>query len=161
MTTLDQNTDSKVLIDEACRTAKAFVDRYYDKVDSKRPTLSKIYLDAATLSWNGNRIDGKVISNLSVNNVLYRFLFYVQGPEDIQKFYQEKLPPSSHQIYTFDAQPVLDEFVGGQKTVAVHVGGSVKFGVERPRPFQQNFLLTASGDFWKVATDVFRYQEPK
>ena len=55
----------------------------------------------------------------------------------------------------------MDEFVGGQKTVAVHVGGSVKFGSERPRPFQQNFLLTASGDFWKVATDVFRYQEPK
>ena len=87
------------------------------------------------------------------------FLFL--GPEDIQKFYQEKLPPSSHQIYSYDAQPVMDEFVGGQKTVVVHVGGSVKYGTERPRPFQQNFLLTASGDFWKVATDVFRYQEPK
>jgi len=133
-------TDSKMIIDEACRTAKAFIDRFYDKVDSKRPTLAKIYLDAATLSWNGNRID---------------------GPEDIQKFYQEKLPPSSHQIYSYDAQPVMDEFVGGQKTVVVHVGGSVKYGTERPRPFQQNFLLTASGDFWKVATDVFRYQEPK
>ena len=51
-------TDSKMIIDEACRTAKAFIDRFYDKVDSKRPTLAKIYLDAATLSWNGNRIDG-------------------------------------------------------------------------------------------------------
>ena len=85
----------------------------------------------------------------------------VLGPEEIQKFYQEKLPPSSHSIYSYDAQPVMDEFVGGQKTVAVHVGGSVKYGAERPRPFQQNFLLTASGDFWKVATDVFRYQESK
>merc|ERR1712029_771504 len=94
-------TDSKMIIDEACRTAKAFIDRFYDKVDSKRPTLAKIYLDAATLSWNGNRID---------------------GPEDIQKFYQEKLPPPSHQIYSYDAQPVMDEFVGGQKTVVVHVG---------------------------------------
>ena len=51
-------TDPKMIIDEACRTAKAFIDRFYDKVDSKRPTLAKIYLDAATLSWNGNRIDG-------------------------------------------------------------------------------------------------------
>jgi NTF2-related export protein 1/2 len=73
----------------------------------------------------------------------------------------EKVPISSHQIHSFDAQPVWDEFVGGQRTVLVHVGGSVKYGGERPKPFQQNFLLTAYGDFWKVATDVFRYQELK
>ena len=61
---------------------------------------------------------------------------------------------------SYDAQPVLGEFVGGQRTVAVHVGGSVKFANDnRPKPFQQNFLLTAHGSHWKVATDVFRYQE--
>ena len=73
----------------------------------------------------------------------------------------EKIPGTSHQVHSYDAQPVLDEFVGGQKTVMVHVGGSVKFSSDKPRPFQQNFLLTASGDFWKVATDVFRSQDLK
>ena len=48
----------------------------------------------------------------------------------------------------------------GQKTVAVHVAGAVKFANDnKPKPFQQNFLLTEHGGFWKVATDVFRYQE--
>ena len=72
------------------------------------------------------------------------------------------MPATSHHVHSYDAQPVLDEFVGGQKTVMVHVGGTVKLGGDqRPKPFQQNFLLTASGDFWKVATDVFRHQEFK
>ena len=74
------------------------------------------------------------------------------------------MPATSHQYHSYDAQPVLSEFVGEQKTVMVHVGGTVKFGDDyraRPVPFQQNFLLTASGDYWKVATDVFRYQDIK
>ena len=54
------NTDNKKqLIDQACRTAKEFLDHYYMKVDSKRHTVAKTYLETATLSWNGNRIDGK------------------------------------------------------------------------------------------------------
>ena len=70
------------------------------------------------------------------------------------------MPSTSHSVLSYDSQPVLDNFVGGQKTVAVHVGGFVKFANDnRTKPFQQNFLLTAQGDFWKVATDVFRYQD--
>ena len=131
----------KQLIDQACRTAKEFLDHYYVKVDSKRHAVAKTYLETATLSWNGNRVD---------------------GPEAIQKFFTDNVPSTSHQIHSYDAQPVLDEFVGGQKTVMVHVGGTVKFANDsRPRPFQQNFLLTAVGDYWKVATDVFRYQDFK
>ena len=83
-----------------------------------------------------------------------------------EQFFLEKVPTTSHTVFSYDAQPVLDVFVGGQKTVMVSVAGSVKFANDpKPRPFQQNFLLTAvsgaSGDFWKVATDVFRYQEIK
>ena len=48
----------KVLIDKACRTAKDFIDIYYDKMDTKRQTMAKTYLESATLSWNGNRVDG-------------------------------------------------------------------------------------------------------
>ena len=94
-----------------------------------------------------------------MTNAIY---FQFSGPEDIQKFYLDKVPVTSHTIHSYDAQPVLGEFVGGQKTVMVHVGGTVKFGNEhKGKPFQQNFLLTASGEFWKVATDVFRYQDLK
>ena len=41
----------------------------------------------------------------------------------------------------------------------LQVAGSVQYQTLRPKPFQQNFLLTAQGDFWKVATDTFRHQE--
>lgn len=53
------STDKKALIDQACRTAKEFIDIYYKKVDESRQTLSKTYLPNATLSWNGNRVDGE------------------------------------------------------------------------------------------------------
>ncbi len=53
-------SEKKSLIDQACITAKEFIDRYYEKVDSKRQVISKSYLETATLSWNGNRIDGKI-----------------------------------------------------------------------------------------------------
>ena len=59
--------------------------------------------------------------------LLIVYLSSFKGPEEIQKFFTEKVPATSHQIHSYDAQPVLDEFVGGQKTVMVHVGGTVKF----------------------------------
>ncbi len=51
--------DMKRLIDEADKTAEDFVNIYYEKLDSKRNTMLKIYLDTAVLSWNGNKIEGK------------------------------------------------------------------------------------------------------
>ena len=41
----------------------------------------------------------------------------------------------------------------------LQVAGSVQYQNLKPKPFQQNFLLTAQGDYWKVATDTFRHQE--
>lgn len=55
----EATTDKKTLIDQACETAKQFIEIHYDKMDTKRHTVAKTYLDTATLSWNGNRIDGK------------------------------------------------------------------------------------------------------
>ena len=52
-------TDKKSSIDQACQTAQDFINIYYKKIDGNRQTLAKTYLDSATLSWNGNRIDGK------------------------------------------------------------------------------------------------------
>ena len=78
----------------------------------------------------------------------------------MQQFYLDKVPSSSHQITSFDAQPVLESAVNGQTTVSVMVAGTVRYQDKRTKPFQQTFLLTAQGDKWKVATDTFRYQEP-
>lgn len=133
--------DKKSRIDDACKTAEEFVNIFYDKIDNKRHTIGKIYLETATLAWNGNKVEGST---------------------EIQKFFLERLPSDTfHQIHSLDAQPIEDIFVGGQTTVLVQVGGTVSYSQSdrRSKPFQQNFLLTAQGDHWKVATDTFRLQE--
>lgn len=43
---------------DACATAEDFVKLFYDRLDQKRHALAKLYLDNATLSWNGNKIEG-------------------------------------------------------------------------------------------------------
>ena len=50
------SSDKKTRIDEACKTAEEFVDIFYDKMDSKRQTIGKMYLETATLAWNGNKM---------------------------------------------------------------------------------------------------------
>ena len=55
------SSDKKTRIDEACKTAEEFVDIFYDKMDSKRQTIGKMYLETATLAWNGNKIDGNFL----------------------------------------------------------------------------------------------------
>lgn len=66
-----ETEDKKTLIDSACRTAKDFINIYYEKIDKNRNALAKLYLDkqgggnGATLSWNGNRIDGEFKCNLA------------------------------------------------------------------------------------------------
>ena len=136
--TSSDSGDKKAQIDLACSTAETFCKVYYDKMDNKRHTISKLYLDTATTSWNGNK---------------------VEGATDIQKFYLDKIPKTDHQVSSLDAQPVASAFVGGQTTVMVQVAGNVSFQDMKTKPFQQTFLLTAQGEHWKVATDTFRHQE--
>ena len=46
---------------EACSTAETFVHLFYDKMDTtKRTQIGKLYMDTATVSWNGHRIGGKL-----------------------------------------------------------------------------------------------------
>ena len=56
--------DKKTRIDDACKTAEEFVNIYYDKMDTKRHTIGKIYLETATLAWNGNKVDGNFSNKL-------------------------------------------------------------------------------------------------
>ena len=84
---------------QACDTAETFVRLYYDRIDTKRHVMEKLYLGTAVLSWNGNKVEGA--------DAIQRFLL--------------ALPSSEHDMTSLDAQPVLDVAVSGQTTVAVQV----------------------------------------
>jgi NTF2-related export protein 1/2 len=61
--------DKKSRIDDACKTAEEFVNIFYEKMDLKRQTIGKMFLETATLAWNGNKIDGeRIIFYLCIGN---------------------------------------------------------------------------------------------
>jgi len=138
-TSTNSAAEKKAQIVNACSTAEEFCKNFFERIDNKRHTIEKLYLESATLSWNGNKIE---------------------GASTIQKFLLDKIPSKSvHRLLSMDAQPIASAFTGGQTTILVQVAGSVQYLKMRPKPFQQNFLLTAQGDYWKIATDTFRHQE--
>ena len=92
--------EKKAQIENACSTAEEFCKNFYDRVDNKRHTIEKLYLPTATLSWNGNK---------------------VEGSSTIQKFLQDKIPKSGHRLLSMDAQPIGSSFTGGQTTILVQV----------------------------------------
>ena len=51
MTTDEEMRDK---IQQAIKTAETFSTIYYKKMDSERHNMDKLYLDTATLAWNGN-----------------------------------------------------------------------------------------------------------
>ena len=130
-------TDEVEKINQAVSTAETFSKLYYNKMDNDRHTIEKMYHENATLTWNGNPIDG--IAN-------------------IQKFFLEMIPKASTRVQSLDAQPVHDIAVSGQTTVLVNVAGTVVYGQSQPMNFQQNFLITAKDAKWKIVTDTFRSQ---
>ncbi|KAF7405121.1 NTF2-related export protein isoform X1 [Vespula maculifrons] len=129
--------DLKSKIDQACRTAEEFTKLYYESLDKRRYLISRLYLDTATLIWNGNGVETK---------------------DNIQKFWTD-LPPSEHSIITLDAQPITGPGITNQLTFLVKVGGQVKFEEKSSKPFNQTFLITAVGDKWKIVSDCFRALE--
>ncbi|XP_012285182.1 NTF2-related export protein [Orussus abietinus] len=129
--------DLKDKIDLACRTAEEFTKLYYDSLDKRRYPISRLYLDSAILIWNGNGVEGK---------------------DQIQKFLMD-LPSSTHSIVTLDAQPITGPAVADQLTFLVKVSGQAKYKDKPSKPFNQNFLITAVGDKWKIVSDCFRMQE--
>ncbi|XP_032594649.1 NTF2-related export protein isoform X2 [Drosophila grimshawi] len=100
--------------------------------------MGRLYIESANLSWNGNG---------------------AQGRENIERTFLE-LPSSRHQLTTLDSQPVLDAAVGGQTTYVILASGTVKYGDQSQRNFQQSFVITAENDKWKIASDCYRLQEP-
>ncbi|ALC48574.1 maker282 [Drosophila busckii] len=125
-------------VESANRTAEDFTRLYYASLDNRRHQLGRLYIDDATLSWRGNGAKGRV---------------------NIERFLLE-LPQSQHQLTTLDAQPIVDNAVGSQTTYLIMTGGTVKFSDQPVRSFNQNFVITAENDKWKIASDCYRLQEP-
>ncbi|XP_005404724.1 PREDICTED: NTF2-related export protein 2 isoform X2 [Chinchilla lanigera] len=133
--------DFKTYADQACKAAEEFVNIYYETMDKRRRALVRLYLDKATIVWNGNVVVGLD----AINNFL------------------EMLPSSEFQVNTLDCQPVHEQATQSQNTVLVVTSGTVKFDGNRQHYFNQNFLLTAqatpSSTVWKIASDCFRFQD--
>lgn len=55
---------------------------------------------------------------------------------------------------------LADAAVSGQLTFMIQASGTVRYQDKTPKTFQQNFVVTAQGDKWKIVSDCFRIQEP-
>ena len=149
-------TEDVEKINQAVATAETFSNLYYKKMDNERHTIDKMYHENATMTWNGNPIEGiQNIQKFCLDNIP-KTSTYVQSLGTIFNFIiLQKMPDD---LLFSDAQPVHDSAVSGQTTVLVTVAGTVKYGHSQPVGFQQNFLITAKEAKWKVVTDTFRSQ---
>ncbi|XP_069130823.1 NTF2-related export protein 2-like isoform X3 [Argopecten irradians] len=129
--------DFQTKVDQASEAGETFSKLYYDSFDKKRHLIQKLYMDSATLIWNGTTVNGL---------------------EKILKFF-ETLPTSEHSIDSLDCQPLTDQVSGGQMTVAIKTFGTVKYQGSKTRAFHQNFMLTSLNNVWKIVSDSFRFQE--
>ncbi|EDW57010.1 NTF2-related export protein [Drosophila sechellia] len=131
------DSDLKAKVESCARTADTFTRLYYASVDNRRQQIGRLYLDNATLSWNGNGATGRQM---------------------IESYFRE-LPSSKHQLNTLDAQPIVDQAVSNQLAYLIMASGSVKFSDQPLRKFQQTFIVTAENEKWKVVSDCYRLQE--
>ncbi|XP_008851183.1 NTF2-related export protein 2 [Nannospalax galili] len=138
---MSMSVDFKTYVDQACRAAEEFVNIYYETMDKRRHAITRLYLDKASLIWNGNA---------------------VTGMEGLKKFF-DMLPSSEFQVNILDCQPVHEQATQAQTTILVVTSGTVKFDGNKQHFFNQNFLLTAqstpNSTVWKIASDCFRFQD--
>ncbi|XP_021119133.1 NTF2-related export protein 2-like [Heterocephalus glaber] len=134
------SVDFKTHVDQECKAAEEFVNIYYETMDKRKRALIRLYLDEATLVWNGN---------------------VVTGLEALSNFF-EMLPSSEFQVNMLDCQPVHEQAIQSQTTVLLVTSGTVKFDGNK-HDFNQNFRLTAQATFnstvWKITSDCFHFQD--
>lgn len=128
------STTSQLRSSQACDDAKKFAELFYEKLDKGRHTISSLFHDSATLIWNGNQVTGK-------NNIV--------------PFY-EALPTVETQLFSIDAQPILEAAAGTQTMIAIICNGKMKFASSPIKGFTESFLLTAENNVWKVVSDTYR-----
>ncbi|KAL5012186.1 hypothetical protein ScPMuIL_010737 [Solemya velum] len=124
--------------EQAYQAAREFSKLFYNTFDKKRHLLNRLYLDTASLVWNGHS---------------------VTGLDNIIKFI-DSLPSSEHTAENLDCQPLISEVSRGQLSIIVKVFGKVKYdNIKEPRAFNQDFLLTSQNNVWKIVSDSLRFQE--
>ncbi|XP_064478695.1 NTF2-related export protein 2-like [Ornithodoros turicata] len=124
--------------EQATKAGEDFAKLFYETLEKRRHLLANLFLENATVLWNGNVFNNKA---------------------DIGKFY-ESLPACEAQLICVDSQPIWNEFVQGQTTIHVAAVGQVKYTGKSWTPFTESFVLTAQGTVWKLVVDTFRFQEP-
>lgn len=136
-TSFSSPEEIKKLSVQACEAAEQFVKLFYDVLDKRRHVAAQFYMDTATLTWNGHQ---------------------VATPAEIVKFL-ETLPSSEHKVESMDAQPIAGNLIDGQTAILVVSSGVVKYQGNAIQAFNQNFLLVAQNQKWKIVTDCFRATE--
>lgn len=138
---LVKNEQSNVVsshdIRESVRIGQQFTKLYYESIDKKRNVMGKLYKDDAVLSWNGHG---------------------TKGNEEIVKYITE-LPPCDHELKCMDIHKLTTEACQNQIAYLISTSGNVRYKNMTKIYFNQNFIISAEGDKWKIVSDVFRLQE--
>ena len=69
---------------ESVETADKFSQIFYKKLDMERHAIDKLYLDTATLSWNGNCIEGELNGCNKSKEMLILFPYRIHGLKDFK-----------------------------------------------------------------------------
>ncbi|ODN02598.1 NTF2-related export protein [Orchesella cincta] len=126
----------RAAIDEASKVGEDFVRLYYKTIEQRPHRVYLLYLDSAVVIWDGNPHVGTPV---------------------VQKLFED-LPSLTFNVVSMDAHPLSNIAVGQQKSFIINVGGSYRISGSGSKGFTQNFVVTAEGGKWKVASDVFRSQ---
>ncbi|XP_055331260.1 NTF2-related export protein-like [Paramacrobiotus metropolitanus] len=145
-------TARELRISQTCLTAKAFTERFYQRLNTERHLVKSMYEESGKLIFNGHGYC---------------------GPEAIGKFY-ENLPKCTPTIQGFDAHEIDEKYLGGTPAIVISVAGHVRYG-NRGDPssssyderstnlkgvlnFFETFVITAKSGTWKIQSDSFRHQ---
>lgn len=94
----------------------------------------KLYFDSGILTWKDKEI---------------------KGNKNIHDFINE-LPSSFHVVQKLSVRPILNSAGQGQLILLVQASGKVRFAVEHPTVFQQNFIITVRDNQWKIISHRVR-----
>ena len=83
-------TEDVEKINQAVATAETFSNLYYKKLDNERHTIDKMYHENATMTWNGNPIEGiQNIQKFCLDNIP-KTSTYVQSLGEFNLFHHPK-----------------------------------------------------------------------
>lgn len=134
------NLATSDIINQACEASTKFAQIFYHKLDKEsRDALGELYMDSATLLWNGECIKGK---------------------KGIIEHYKN-LPPTSITLQSLDTQtmPMMGD-LGDLLTIVV--GGKITYtstgDTNKETTFGQTFIVVAHGGLFKIVSDNLRLQ---